>query len=55
MVTRTLPSHPDLEQLKIQAKDLLKSYRAHEPEVVLRVQTQLPHLSNPASPGDGAQ
>ncbi len=34
---KVLPSRPNLEQLKNQAKDLLQSVRAHDPEAVRRV------------------
>src|ERR1700753_3233197 len=34
---RRLPSQPNLEQLKKQAKDLLKRYRAGEPDAIAEV------------------
>ncbi len=36
--TRTLRDHPDLDQLKRQAKELLKAYRASTPEFVAEVE-----------------
>ena len=36
--TRTLREHPDLDQLKRQAKELLEAYRASAPDVVAEVQ-----------------
>jgi ankyrin repeat protein len=36
--TRTLREHPDLDQLKRQAKELLESYRASAPDVVAEVE-----------------
>jgi ankyrin repeat protein len=41
---RNLPARPNLDQLRIQAKDLLKSYRAGEPDAVRRF-----HQSHPAA------
>ncbi len=41
---RTLPIAPSLEQLKNQARDLHKAYRALEPDAVRRAQAQLPAL-----------
>src|SRR4051812_4373778 len=35
---RPLPSNPNLEQLKKQAKDLLSAYRAGEPDAIAQVQ-----------------
>lgn len=36
--TRRLPPHPNLEQLRKQAKDLLKSYQAREPAAIEEVE-----------------
>ena len=43
-----LPPRPSLEQLRKQAKDLLKDFRAGDGTAVARVQTVLPRLSDPA-------
>ena len=37
--TRTLREHPDLDQLKRQAKELLDGYRALDPAAVAEVET----------------
>jgi HEAT repeats/HEAT repeat associated with sister chromatid cohesion len=47
---RALPVSPSLEHLRSQAKDLLKAYRAHDPDATLRIETQLRH--RPAIPTD---
>jgi hypothetical protein len=36
-MSRTLPERPNIENLKKQAKDLVKAYRAREPDAVARV------------------
>src|ERR1700722_372311 len=46
--TRRLPTHPSLEQLRKQAKDLLEQYRAGEPEAVAEVQ-QFERDSDPSA------
>ncbi len=45
MPLSALPSNPSLEQLKKQAKDLLKAHKAADPRAVLRLQQSLPELS----------
>ena len=45
MPTRSLPTWPNLEHLKNQAKDLLKSYRAGQPPALVRIREALPRLS----------
>ncbi len=45
MPTRRLPTRPNLEHLKNQAKDLLKTYRAGHPEALVRFREALPQLS----------
>ena len=40
-----LSPKPNLEQLKKQAKDLLKAHKASNPEAVKRIQTHLPRLA----------
>jgi HEAT repeats len=40
---RALPASPSLEQLRNQAKELLKAYRAHDPDTTLRIEAQLRH------------
>src|SRR5512142_131899 len=39
---RFLPAHPDLDQQKKLAKELLRAFRAAEPEAVERVRAELP-------------
>ncbi|HEX9106498.1 MAG TPA: hypothetical protein VF832_04710, partial [Longimicrobiales bacterium] len=39
---RALPAHPDLDQQKKLAKELLRAFRAAEPEAVERVRAELP-------------
>src|SRR5689334_13882498 len=41
-MTTSLPALPSLEQLKRQAKDLVKRFRAQEPDALHRVQSSLP-------------
>jgi ankyrin repeat protein len=43
---RQLPPRPSLEQLKNQAKALLKAHRAAEPEALDRIRESHPHLRN---------
>src|SRR5262245_29514315 len=50
---RALPVSPSLEHLRNQAKDLLKAYRAHDPDATLRIETQLRH--RPAAPADASE
>lgn len=44
--TTSLPALPSLEQLKNQAKDLVKQFRAQNPEALRRVQSHLPRAAN---------
>ena len=44
MPHRPLPARPNLEQLKNQAKDLLKEYRAGQPSARMRFRESLPRL-----------
>ena len=46
---RQLPPRPDLDQLKHQAKDLLKSHHAGEPAAIERIQQSHPRSSTAAS------
>ena len=46
--TRTLRDHPDLDQLKRQAKELLRGFRAGEPEAVAEVRAHF-RVSDPSS------
>jgi ankyrin repeat protein len=39
---RALPSHPDLDQQRTQAKELVRAWRADHPEAVARVRAVLP-------------
>ena len=54
MPYRSLPARPNLEQLKNQAKDLLKAYRAGHPSALVRFRESLPRLRG-ASDGDPAR
>jgi len=40
--TRTLRDHPDLDQLKRQAKELLRAFLAREPDAVAEVHAHFP-------------
>lgn len=51
MPARQLPSRPSLEQLKNQAKDLLKAHRSGDSDACARIQASFPRLSS-ASPSD---
>src|SRR5258705_1394620 len=42
---RELPARPDIEQLKHQAKDLLKCYKSGEPAAVERIRQSHPRRS----------
>jgi ankyrin repeat protein len=44
-MTKTLPALPSLEQLKRQAKDLVKQFRAGDPEAGSRVHSHLPRAA----------
>ena len=44
MVT-PLPEHPDLDQLKNQAKDLVKNHKAGDPQALARIQSNHPRLA----------
>jgi ankyrin repeat protein len=46
MDAKELPARPSLEQYKKQAKDLLKSCKAGDPEAVLRIKQHNPRLSD---------
>src|SRR5688500_13051368 len=43
---RELPSRPNLDQLKIQARELLKAHKAHDPEAIGRIQESHPRLTS---------
>src|SRR5688572_21901236 len=45
-MSKSLPSRPNLEQLKNQAKDLLKQFLADEPAAVARVREFHPDFGN---------
>jgi WD40 repeat protein len=51
MSSRELPAHPNLEQYKKQAKDLLKSWRAGDPGALDRVNQHHPRFLKPARRG----
>jgi hypothetical protein len=42
---RELPSRPNLEQLKIQARELLNAQKSHDPEAIRRIQEAHPRLT----------
>ena len=44
MPPHSLPARPNLEQLKNQAKDLLKAYRAGQPSAIARFRESMPRL-----------
>lgn len=46
---RELPARPDIEQLKRQAKDLLKAYRSGEPAAIDRIRENHPRWLNATS------
>ena len=54
MPYRSLPARPNLEQLKNQAKDLLRAFRAGQPAARMRFRESLPRLRG-ASDGDPAR
>ena len=54
MPHRSLPARPNLEQLKNQAKDLLKAYRAGHPSALARFREALPRLRG-ATDGEPAR
>jgi ankyrin repeat protein len=41
---RQLPSQPNLEQLRIQAKELLKAHQSHDPEAIQRIRENHPRF-----------
>ena len=45
MAPSVFPPNPSLEQLKKQAKDLLKAHKSARPDVVVRLKENLPHFS----------
>jgi ankyrin repeat protein len=45
-MSKSLPSRPDLDQLRKQAKDLLKSCKSGEPAAIKRIEERRPHLTN---------
>ena len=48
MPVRPLPSNPNLNHLKYQAKDLLKEHSAHTPDVAQRIREFHPRFSRAA-------
>ncbi len=48
MPGRVFPAHPDLNQYKKQAKDLVKAYIASAPEALERIRLHHPRLGKPA-------
>ena len=49
MFSRRLPVRPDLEQLKHQAKDLLRAVRAGDPSAIAELEQYHPKKPDPAS------
>ena len=49
-MTKSLPSQPNLEQLKNQAKDLLKSLKSGNPGAIQRVRESHPRWSGASEP-----
>src|SRR5262245_7957155 len=49
-MSKSLPPRPNLEQLKNQAKDLLKSHKAGVSEAVRRIQESHPRLTRASDP-----
>lgn len=47
---KTLPPQPSLEQLKKQAKDLLRSYKVQHPAALARIREHLPELRGKPDP-----
>src|SRR5690242_15676112 len=47
-MSKSLPSRPNLEQLKNQAKDLLKSHQSGDAESLKRIRANHPNYSNAA-------
>jgi len=52
-MSKLLPSRPNLEQLKNQAKDLVKSHRLADPEALARIQASHPRFAQGPSSGVG--
>src|SRR6266536_2098540 len=48
-MSKSLPAQPSLEQLKKQAKDLLKSYQSGDPDAQKRIQGYQPNLNRLAA------
>ncbi len=44
-MNKTLPARPHLEQLKKQAKELLKNYKSNDDETLARIRAHLPRLA----------
>jgi hypothetical protein len=49
-MTRQLPSRPNLEQLRKQAKSVLKGHHAATPETLGRIREHHPHCDTPPKP-----
>src|SRR5262245_13686202 len=49
MTAKQLPSRPDLDQYRKQAKDLLKSYKSAEADALTRVTQHHPKFTKPVS------
>jgi hypothetical protein len=47
-MSKSLPTRPNLEQLKNQAKDLLKSHKSGDAEALKRIRENHPDYSNAA-------
>src|SRR6266542_678815 len=51
---KSLPPRPNLDQLRNQAKDLLKSFKSGDPEAILRIQENHPQRSKASKANDRA-
>jgi hypothetical protein len=54
MPVKALPDRPNLDQYRKQAKDLLRAWRAADPEAITRVATHHPRLRSRAAAPDAA-
>ena len=54
MTAKQLPARPDLEQYRKQAKDLLKSFQAGDPDALSRIRQSHPRFKKTGSPIQGS-
>src|SRR5437763_5315358 len=50
MADRQLPAHPDLQQYRKQAKDLLKDLKSGDTGAIRRLRQHHPHFDKPSHP-----